>query len=155
MKKNKELIEELLLDLEEFEAYRDLQGEAFDFGTGLITNDSKISEDAIYKNKIKELKELLSSNVAPKKQEKKCRLNKHAKLRKKKIKMTKLLDYCTSGAVLRKDENGVRYVKKYYVSNRSKHAKKITNKIVRKSKNDFSLKGAGYKKKHDYWWEVW
>lgn len=44
-----QLLEELYTDWNELEAYRILQKEPFDFGTGLITNDDSQSEDIYWK----------------------------------------------------------------------------------------------------------
>lgn len=43
--------------LEEWKAYRELQNEPFDFGDGLIYNDSIISDDAIYEMEIQNLED--------------------------------------------------------------------------------------------------
>lgn len=45
------------------------------------------------------------------------------------------------------------YYKRYYYSGRKKYAKHCSNKIIRHT-SDFPLKGGGYKKAFDYWWNI-
>ena len=49
IKERQKLIEELKLDLLEIQAYRELQDKSFVFYKTLVKNDSKVSEDVMYK----------------------------------------------------------------------------------------------------------
>jgi hypothetical protein len=46
---SKQIKEDLIIDWNELEAYRTLNGQSFDFGTGLITWDDPKSEDVYWK----------------------------------------------------------------------------------------------------------
>jgi hypothetical protein len=72
-------IDDLYGLLIELDAYRRLSGQSFDFGTGMISDDSIISEDVYYKMQQQELEELLYDkiNYIPRKKKKKNRLNKY------------------------------------------------------------------------------
>lgn len=152
-------LEELRGDLIEIRAYRALQNESFDFGSGLIENNNNGSEDDYYKmqeEKIikeieKEKKKIRNNKHKAKKTRRKNKhyLNKKAKERLKRLHKQGV--YTVYKAVNK--DTGKEYPYKFYLTGRRKMAKRQTNKKVRK-RNDFSLKGAGYRKVHDYWWEV-
>lgn len=153
--------EELLLDLIEVRAYRELQSEPFDFGTGLIENDSKFSEDAYYKMEENEILEKLRDleegktkknkqvNNKKIKNKRKYYLDKKAEKRMKKL--HEIGVYQVYEAI--NEDTGEKYMDKFYLSGRKGFAKRQSNKKVRKS-NNFPLKGGGYRKVYDYWWEV-
>ena len=152
------LRKELELDLIELEAYRDLDCEVFDFGEGEIRNDGEFglgSEDVYYKIQIANIKDVLRDlkENCPYKQntKKKTRINKYYRKRIDKKKLKKLNKYPWWWIAYFDDEKG--FYKRYYLSERKKFIKKCSNKKVRKSVN-FSLKGAGYRKCYDFWWEL-
>ena len=87
--------EELKGDLAEVKAYRDLQSEPFDFGTGLITNDSKQSEDAYYEMQEQDLEEFIENIEAELQRverNKNRRLNRYARKQRAKRKKKRLAD---------------------------------------------------------------
>lgn len=150
--------EELKGDLAEVKAYRDLQSEPFDFGSGLITNDSKESEDAYYEMQEQDLEELLDnieSEINEVERKNRKRLNRYARKQRAKRKKKRLADQGVY-FVYEKEcrETGNKYVTQFYLTGSRKLAKRETNRKIRNSKNDFSLKGGGYRKKFDYWWTV-
>ena len=162
-----EKLEELKLDLIEVRAYRDLQGEPFDFGTGLITNDSKVSEDVYYKREERELLNAISEIKEEKKNEnfnlengkisginKEKERNRRYLDKKAKIKLERLSDQGVYMVYKKKNhDTGNTFVTRFYLSGLKKEAKKQTNKRIRKSVQ-FPLNGGGYRKVFDYWWTV-
>lgn len=46
------------------------------------------------------------------------------------------------------------YFQPLYLSGCRKYAKKRTNRILRKSRDDFNLKSCAYRRKFDYWWTL-
>lgn len=52
-------------------------------------------------------------------------------------------------------ENGEKeYYQPLHLSGCRKYAKRRTNRIVRKSRSDFSSKGCAYRRKFDYWYTL-
>lgn len=148
-------ITELKDDLADIQAYRDLQNTPFDFGTGLITNDNKESEDAYYEIEEQNLECFIDNIVSDRKKIKLCNHNRsNGYFRKQKAK--KRLEKLAKQGVYfvyeaENKESGKKYFKKFYLSGCRRYAKRETNRKVRQSKNDFKLKGCGYRKKFDYW----
>lgn len=152
-------LEDLKCDLEEVKAYRSLQDKPFDFGNGLITNDSCETEEAIYEMEEQNLEEFIDSivydrerNQKPKKSK---RLDRYSRKQKGKSHFERLAKQGVYFVYETENEQtGKKYVKRLYLSGCRKLAKRETNRKVRNSKNDFSLKGGGYRKKFDYWWTL-
>lgn len=70
-------------------------------------------------------------------------------------KMKKLHENEKSYFVSEKESaNGEVYYQPLHLSGCRKYAKKRTNRIIRKSRNDFSNRGCAYRKKFDYWWTL-
>jgi hypothetical protein len=153
-------IEEYILDLEEVEAYRSLEGVPFDFGTGLIENDLGMgTEEAIWEMDQQDLEEIVHSWnyekmwnnwLKSKNKKRKYKLNRYYKKKIDKAKKKKLAEI--SWFPVYYDEHKQRYVHTY-LSGCRKYAKWCTNRKVRNT-NDFSLKGSGYRKTFDYWWTL-
>jgi len=143
---------ELIIDFNELEAYRSLNGTPFDFGTGLVTDDSKKSEDVYWKiqqHAIEDCIEDLERHPQHKKRKKK-RPDRY--IRKyaghKRLAQIHKETWWPVGY----DEETKRY-KRYYYSGRKGLAKYISNRRVRYTK-DFATDGGGYRKLFDYWWHV-
>lgn len=149
-------------DLVEVKAYRDLQSEPFDFGTGLITNDCKQSEDAYYEMIEQDLECWLENYLEPTlepslgmEKDLKIRDNRYArKCIEKKI--LKDLQSKNVYQIYEKtdEETGNKYLKISYCSRRKRNAKKMTNRKLRQSRQAVSLRNGEYRKVFDYWWEV-
>ena len=144
-------LEELYIDWNELEAYRNLNGQSFNFGTGLITCDSSKSEDVYYKMEQWDIEndiDYLENNHQNKTNQKiKNRLNKYGWKQIDKIKLKKLSKISWWNCYFNEEEN--RYIR-CYLSGRKGYAKWYSKRIVRR-RNDFSLKGSGYRKVYDYW----
>ncbi len=150
-------LEELKGDLVEVRAYRALQNEPFDFGTGIIKNNSNNSEDAYYEMQEQEIIEEINRIEATKieKERELQKRNRYYSDKKAKNRLKKLYEQGVYSVYKAKNKDtGKEYLYKFYLSGRKKMAKKQTNKKVR-NKNNFPLKGAGYRKVYDYWWEVY
>lgn len=152
-------LKEYELDLAEVRAYRKLQNEGFDFGSGYISPNSQKSEDAFFKNEEEILEEMIE-NV--KSLLNKCKDKKVVKRTKNRYKGKKRGEYRlqklvknNSYFVYMKKRDGKEYLKRFYLSGIRSRAKKQTNKIIRHSKNDFPLNGNGYRKKYDYWGHIY
>lgn len=173
MKKTKENLEELLIDLQEVRAYRSLQKEPFDFGTGLIENTSDESEDACYEmweqdildkveDKINEIRFRELEDVDMEDIVKLKILNKYVYIepgeeagtsysrKREDNERMKYMKYKTLN-----EETGDWYYKRYYYSDKKKHAKRMSNKKVRKYKPYVGLRGSDYRKIFDYWGNVY
>lgn len=147
---NKKTKEELIIDWNELEAYRILNGQSFDFGTGLITDDSNESEDTYWKIQQQDIESALDG-LEDKGGVYKQKKYKRRKSRTKDIDNRKLKKIArVSWFPVSYSEDKGRYLR-YYVSGRRKYAKWLTNKTIRHT-NDFPLKGNGYRRKVDYWW---
>lgn len=153
-------IEELLVDLKEIQAYIDLEGEPFDFGDGLIEDDSNQSESRYYKMEKQQILQMLSQLS----EEKFCSYTKiiraHENLpprtqtsydRKREDK--KRMKYMTEERG--NEYTGDTYIKRYYLSKRRKIAKKLTNKKVRKHSLMTAFKGGEYRRIFEYNWIVY
>jgi len=154
-------------DLEEVRAYRDLQSEHFDFGKGLITNDCEESEDAYYEMREQDLELLLGDYLKPwygdlEPQHENLRVSRKVRDNKyirKGIRKKILRDLQSKNVyqVYEKEdkETGNRYLKMVYYCGRRKLAKKMTNKIIRQSKQSINLQNGEYRKVYNYFWEVY
>jgi len=158
MKKINESKGNLIGDLIEIRAYKSLQNEPFDFGNGIIENSNK-SDDTYYEKQEKEIKDKL--NQIEKKQEDKKIIKKQKKEYSRyylnKREKNRLKNLNNQGVYLiyeiENKDTGKKYIRRYYISRAKKIAKRRANKMVRKE-NDFPLKGNGYKKVYDLWWEI-
>jgi hypothetical protein len=81
---------------------------------------------------------------------KKYRMNRYKRKQITKDKLIKLSK--TSCYFVYYNEKEDRYVR-WYLSGVRKYAKWCSDRAVR-NRNDFSLKGAGYRKCFDYWWTI-
>ena len=141
--------------LNEIRAYRELEGEVFDFGEGEMKIEGWYgSEDAYYEMCLPEEsgydeynQEYNYHKHEPKKKYKK-RLNQYERKKIDKIKLDKL-SKIRWWAVW---DNG-KYKSRCYLSDRRKFAKKMANKKIRQYKGDIG-NGSCYRKIYDYWWEV-
>lgn len=167
---------ELELDLIEIEAYRTLQSEDFDFGTGLIKNESIESEDAYYKMDQQNIeyflghydylnKDHLNNNYLSDRDNLDIKINKRSinlhNKKKYKRKLKRMADNYSGKyyyVILEKENifgqpylmiNHSRYAPGY-----KKYVRKCSNKKVRQYKKGIS-KGCGFKKIYDYTYEIW
>ena len=134
--------------LKEIEAYRRLDGQDFDFGTGVIKNEMlQGSEDAYYEMDIQLLEEIIKywDYETYKNKKKKNKLNRYSNkmIDKKKLKMLKKIN----GSLV-SDYKG--YLTRNYRGKRSKFLKQVGNKKVRKYNSKLSSGGAD-RKIFDYW----
>ena len=157
-----EIITDIQLTLIELNAYRTLNGQSFDFGNGLIINDSKISEDVYWKIEQYDLEELISGYFLLmneedytyrdlKKKKYKCRLNKYERKQIDNKKLNKLYEIGKYSCGVSEYKG---HLARWYMSGRKKYAKKYSNSKVRKFK-DFKLKCAGYRRVFNYWINVY
>lgn len=140
--------------LNEIKAYRSLDGLDFDFGTGLIVNDSSYgSEDAYYEMDIQNLEDTTEhwdEYIGKSKySKKKFRLHKYHKLE---IDKRKLITLSKVSWVYTRNCNT--HLKRCYIGRRTSYLKKYSNRIVRKSAYDMSVKGNVYRRLFDYWWAI-
>lgn len=155
-------LNKLYIDLKEVRAYRNLQSKGFDFGTGLITNDSNESEDAYYEMEEQDILDCIENIQYIMREYNEEIINKKSRrynrYNRKRIREKKLRDLEEKGAyatTTKESEEGKEYLTRFYLSGRKTFAKKQSNKVIRKSRNNFSLYGGGYRKKYDYWWTVY
>ena len=47
------------------------------------------------------------------------------------------------------------YTKNGRHNRRYRYYKRLSNRIIRHSDNEFNQKGSQYKRGYDYWWELW
>lgn len=146
--------------LNEINAYRELDGQDFDFGSGTITNEMSYgSEDAYYEMDIQSLEDTIEHwdydrPVKPKPY--KNRENKYYRNRKYKDKLWKMteLNWMPIWKKERRYEEGL-YPKRYYRSKISSYLKKQSNKKIRRYKGGFPSKGNCCHKVYDYWWKLY
>jgi hypothetical protein len=147
----KEKIIELMNDWQEIEVYRKLAGVPFDFGTGLITDDSTQSEDVYWKMEQENIKNQIWDLFNQKNRKTKYKYkNKYIRKQIGKNKLKRLSKVSWWFAYYDKDKG--RHIR-CYESGRKKYAKWCSDRAVR-NRNDFPLKGGGYRKVYDYWWVV-
>jgi hypothetical protein len=144
--------EDLIDDWNELEAYRNLNGQPFDFGAGLITDDSKESEDVYWKIQQWDIEHALDHlDCLEYKRDIRKQKRKRRKTRSKDIDNRKLKKLASiSWFPVYYDEDKNKYVH-CYVSRRRGYAKWLTNKVMRNT-NDFKLKGNGYRRLVGYWY---
>lgn len=82
------------------------------------------------------------------------RLNRYDRKRITQRKMKKLHDNNCYFVYLKDDNKGGKYYQPLYLSGCRKYAKRRTNRILRKSMNDFNLRGCAYRRKFDYWYTL-
>lgn len=81
------------------------------------------------------------------------KLNKYDRKRITRKKMKKLHDNGVYFVSCKSSDKG-EYYQPLHLSGCRKYAKKRTNRILRKSRNDFNLRGCAYRRKFDYWWTL-
>lgn len=147
--------------LEEINAYRELDGQGFDFCG--VTTPNKMSfgsEEFYYKrainyleNKIKFWNEEHSKSVNKKSKNK--RINRHKLNQQHKNKLLKDADKDWTSVLMTEGWNEGRiYPKKYYRGKRSSHLKKQSNRKIRRYKGHLPPKGNTCHKIFDFWWEL-
>ena len=142
--------------LQEVKAYRQLYGQTFGFCEELDIENVSNPEYELLKRDEEILEEMLknwdSSKSLVKKQNKyqKTKKLKHQNKTLEQAKLKKIANMAWWPVYY--NEESERYIRCYY-SRKRKYAKICSNKIVRKAQ-EFSLKGAGYRKLFDYWWEI-
>jgi len=145
--------------LNEINAYRELDGQDFDFGIGLIVNEMSFgSEDAYYEMDIWSIEsciEYWDYYPKPKRKSKKKRENKYARNRNHKNKLWKMVesDWFPVWMDGKWFEEGI-YPKRYYRGKRSSYLKKQSNKKIRQYKGEFEPKGSKFHRVFDFWWEL-
>jgi len=143
--------EDLIIDWNEIEAYRRLSGEPFDFGTGLITDDSSESEDAYWKIEQWDIEKALDDKedvyLYRSKRKRKYKLNRYNRKFIDRVKLKKLSNRAYT--IYFNEEKGI--YTRFYLSGCKQYAKWCSDRAVR-NRNDFPLRGAGYRKVYDYWW---
>lgn len=163
---NNEEEEEYILDIKELIAYRTLEGQDFDFGNGLIKNDLTFgTEEAYWQMEQQDLESIICDDDG----DKDGYVSKFDWLRKPKLKIPKLYPYYRKKITrhkLIKLKDIARWIyvsydeyKKYYSRRHGgqkvkRDLKQISRRKVRNRK-DFLLRGNGYKRVYDYWWELW
>lgn len=140
----------------EVNAYRELESETFDFGTGEMRMEGLLgSEDAYYEMDLQELEErrqekeqeyynrplTIENNIK--------RVNKLYK--RKEIDQKKLRDLSKITFWFVEDKGD--YCKKHYYSRARKVLRNLSNKRVRSYKGEIS-NGSHYKKIYDFYWNL-
>lgn len=146
--------EDYINQLKEIEAYRELDGENFDFGNGLIINEmSQGSEDAYYEMDIENLNDVILywelNNEEKETNKSNSKLNSHSQ---KVIDNRKLNHLEKISWRLVVDKDG--FKQRCYRGGRSKYLKQISNKQVRRYDKTLPSKGGAYKKVFDFWWKL-
>ena len=140
--------------LEEIRAYQNLEGLSFDFGNGLIQNDLSYGTEYVYwKMDAQVLEDIIEDweyDYKSQSNNSRQRPNKHYRKIIGIRKLKKLLKSSCYTVYYNEKEN--RYVR-WYLSGRKGFAKWCSDRAVR-NRNDFPLRGAGYKRCYDYWWQV-
>lgn len=138
--------------IDEIRAFRELEGESFDFGEGLMDMRNALSEDAYYEMCLPEecgyIEDGYEHNYYNPKSKQKYKLNKYYKKQIDKFKLEKLYNirwWAVSDMETHK--------RRCYLSDRRKVAKKMSDRKVRKYKCNIS-NGGNYRKLHDYWWNI-
>lgn len=146
--------------LNELNAYAILDGQDFDFGTGLIINEMSLgSEDAYYEmdgDILIAIIEYWDYDFQEPKEKRKKRENKYARNRKYKDKLWKMIDddWMPIWNCGKWFEGEIRCPKRYYRGKRSAYLKKQSNKKIRRYKGDFEPKGSKFHRVFDFWWEL-
>lgn len=147
--------EELLSDLVELEAYAELEGEAFDFGGGLVENtgEYRCGVEYVYiKMDIEaigyRLHKLEEKTGTP---PTRCQRGRQYRREWRKNEQEWLRELGRYGAFWLVNERIEGYYSRCYIGN--KHLKRRSNRAVRRNKALVG-KGGDYKKVYDYWWEL-
>lgn len=148
-------LNDYILQLKEIEAYRELDGQDFDFGEGLIINEMSLgSEDAYYEMDI----QMLEDKIMHYDYEDECnkvKSNNKYKLHRRdyKQKEKKRLEFLSKVSWIGVMERSG-YLQRCYRGKRSAHLKKQSNRKIRYYKGDISSKGRMCHKLFDFWWEL-
>ena len=81
-------------------------------------------------------------------------MNRYDRKRITQKKMKKLHDNDCYFVDLKEDSEGDENYQPLHLSGCRKYAKRRTNRILRKSRNDFNLRGCAYRRKFDYWYTL-
>lgn len=81
-------------------------------------------------------------------------MNKYERKKITQKKMKKLHENGVYFVSCKSNKDGCEYYQPLYLSGCRKYAKRRTNRMLRKSRNDFNLKGCAYRRKFDYWWTL-
>ncbi len=144
-----------IFQLKEIEAYRELDGQDFDFGNGLIINKMSLgSEDAYYEMDIQVLEDKIA-NWEYKNRHNKPRNNSKYKLHRRvyEQKEKKRLEFLSKVSRMNVMERSG-CLQRCYRGKRSAHLKKKSNRRIRYYKGDISSKGRMCHKLFDFWWEL-
>jgi hypothetical protein len=138
--------------LNEINSYRELDGQDFDFGTGLLINEMSYgSEDAYYEMDIQTLEDIIDYWDFDNEISKFFTLRPHKYSRKRSYKLKyKRLSENDWFPVWDKGS----YLKRYYRGRRSSFLKKASSKKIRQCTDDFQFKGNKHKRVFDFWWEL-
>lgn len=140
--------------LNEINAYRELDGQDFDFGTGVIINEMCLgSEDAYYGMDIRLLEDIIEywNNYSKPKPKTKKRKNNYINNRKHKNKLQSMVNNHWF-PVYNCEE---KYAKRFYRGGGSPFLKKMSNRKIRRYKGDFEPKGNKFHRVYDFWWELY
>lgn len=143
--------------LNEINAYRELDGQDFDFGTGLIINEMSFgSEDAYYEMDLQAIEEIIEywgcEFDIPKRKNivKRDRQYRRYVKQKEKKRIKHLSEISWMNVINRGD-----WQQRCYRGKRSKHLKSQSHRRVRKYKDKISSKGNMSNKIFDFWWELY
>lgn len=144
-------IEEIYDTYRDIEAYRYLEGQPFNFGDGLIINESKVSEDVYHKMELYRLKDLLSYNNNDLKQHRKTRLNRYERKKITQKRLKKVADLY--GYFIRFDEKKQIYTRRY-ISGVRGYAKWCSRRKIRNRYDFATYKSNSYRRLFDYWYTI-
>lgn len=143
--------EELLINLEELEAYRSLNGKSFDFGSGPIVATSMNNEDVYWKMEQQGIEDRIEDfNHTTPKTRKRYKPNRYERKYIKRSRLEEIHKEVLHAVWYDKKKE---IYKRCYYSGRKRLAKKQTNKKIRRIE-DFSANRSSYKKLYDYWGTV-
>lgn len=172
MKKADRCINELLIDLEEIRAYRALQNEPFDFGTGVLFNNSTHETDSYYKEAERatreKIKHLTIKGISD-------AIGKSTKVKEGACHVLDTLDIVEQGEcktshkrkkedyeklkcfkyVKVEEEVGSWNEKRHHISKREKRSRKRAYKRPRKYRPYINLTGTDYRRISESWWFVY
>jgi hypothetical protein len=138
----------------ELKAYRSLDGQSFDFGTGLIINEMSYgSEDAYYEMEIQVLEELIGNwetASCSNKRKRKDKKHKRDYEKREKIRIKKLSKY--NWMLVRKRDG---WYQRTYRGKASSYLKRLSNKKIRRFKGCLPKKGNFHHKIFDFWWSLY
>lgn len=141
--------------LNEIIAYRELDGEDFDFGTGLIKNDMSLgSEDAYYEMDMCTLENIIinwdfnQEAKHRKKHEQKPHKRHYQKREKDRVSRLSKISWIK---VIEREG----WQQRCYRGKRSRYLKRQSNKKIRRYKGKLPPKGSTHYKIFDFWWEMY